>query len=37
MRWIRDPQRTDERTIMPNTGVTEGDAQDIAAFLFTLR
>jgi hypothetical protein len=24
-------------TAMPNTGVTEGDARDIAAYLYTLR
>lgn len=35
--WIRDPQGVDEHTVMPNMGVTESDARDIAAFLYTLR
>ncbi|SFV15976.1 c-type cytochrome [Pseudoduganella namucuonensis] len=35
--WIRDPQRTDPRTAMPNLGVSEADARDIAAYLQTLR
>ena len=37
MRWIRQPHSVDEKTAMPNTGVTERDARDIAAFLYTLR
>ncbi len=36
-RWIRNPWSIDERTAMPNMGVTERDARDIAAFLYTLR
>ena len=35
--WIRDPHGVDEHTVMPNMGVTEPDARDIAAFLYTLR
>jgi cytochrome c oxidase assembly factor CtaG/cytochrome c2 len=35
--WIRDPQKIDPQTAMPNTGVTERDARDIAAYLYTLR
>jgi cytochrome c len=35
--WIRDPRAMDEKTAMPNTGVTRDDARDIAAFLYTLR
>ena len=34
--WIRDPQKADSLTAMPNTGVTERDARDIAAYLYTL-
>ena len=37
MRWIRQPLSVDEKTAMPNTGVTERDARDITAFLYTLR
>lgn len=35
--WIMDPQRFREQTAMPDMGVTERDARDIAAYLFTLR
>ena len=31
--WIRDPQRFDPRTTMPNLGVTETHARDMAAYL----
>ncbi len=36
VRWIRNPQGVDPLTAMPNLGVTERDARDIAAFLSTL-
>lgn len=36
VRWIRNPQDIDALTAMPNLGVTEHDARDIAAFLATL-
>jgi cytochrome c1 len=35
-RWIRDPRSVEPGTAMPNLGVTAVDAQDIAAYLFTL-
>ena len=34
--WLRDPQGADPGTAMPNVGVTEADAKDIAAYLYTL-
>jgi cytochrome c1 len=34
--WIQDPQRADSATAMPKTGVTERQARDIAAYLYTL-
>ena len=37
VRWIRDPQGVDEKTAMPNVGVTERDARDIAAYIYTRR
>jgi mono/diheme cytochrome c family protein len=37
VRWIRDPQSVEPQTAMPNLQVTEADAQDIAAYLATLR
>jgi cytochrome c2 len=37
VRWIRFPRSVDERTAMPETGVTERDGRDIAAYLYTLR
>lgn len=35
-RWIRDPQSVEPSTAMPNLGVSEIDARDIAAYLLTL-
>ncbi|HEY9280764.1 MAG TPA: c-type cytochrome [Eoetvoesiella sp.] len=35
--WIRWPTRIDPLSAMPDLGVTEQDARDIAAFLYTLR
>ncbi|WP_373047531.1 c-type cytochrome [Vulgatibacter sp.] len=34
--WIRDPQAVNPRTAMPNLGVTEQDARNIAAYLYSL-
>jgi cytochrome c2 len=34
--WIRHPQRIDPGTAMPDTGVTEGDAGHMVAYLYTL-
>jgi len=36
VRWIVDPPALDSATAMPNVGVTERDARDIAAYLYTL-
>ena len=37
VRWIEVPQAIEPGTAMPNLGVPEGDARDIAAYLYTLR
>ena len=37
MMWIQHPQHVARGTAMPDMGVTEGDARDITAFLYTLR
>ena len=37
VRWIQHPQHVERGTAMPEMGVTEDDARDIAAFLYTLR
>jgi cytochrome c len=37
IRWIRAPQAVERGTAMPNLGVTEPEARDIAAYLYTLR
>jgi cytochrome c len=37
IRWIRQPQQVESGTSMPDLGVTEADARDIAAYLYTLR
>lgn len=35
--WLRNPRQVDPLTAMPDLGVTERDARDIAAYLYTLR
>ena len=35
--WIQDPHSVNEKTVMPNLGVTAHDATDIAAYLYSLR
>ncbi|MGW3808894.1 c-type cytochrome [Micromonospora sp. NPDC005113] len=35
-RWIADPQAVEPGTAMPNLGISAIDAQDIAAYLYTL-
>lgn len=37
VRWIRDPQGVVPGNAMPNMGVSEAEARDIAAYLYTLR
>jgi cytochrome c len=37
VRWIQHPQRIEKGTVMPEMGVGEDDARDIAAYLYTLR
>lgn len=34
--WIRDPQSVSPNTAMPDLGVSEQDARDIAAYLYSL-
>jgi cytochrome c2 len=35
--FIRDPRAIAPKSAMPKLGVSEGDARDLAAFLYTLR
>lgn len=35
--WLTVPQSIEPGTAMPNMGVTDGQARDIAAYLYTLR
>jgi mono/diheme cytochrome c family protein len=37
VRWLKSPPDVKPHTAMPDLGVMEGDARDIAAFLYTLR
>src|SRR5688572_27904257 len=37
IRWIQDPQAVEPGTAMPNLGVDEAVARDMAAYLYTLR
>jgi cytochrome c1 len=34
--WIQDPQAVEPGTAMPNLGVTEQEARDMGAYLYTL-
>lgn len=37
IRWIENPPQVDQLTAMPNLGVTDQDARDIAGYLYTLK
>jgi cytochrome c len=37
VRWITVPQAIEPGTVMPNLGVSEARARDIAAYLYTLK
>lgn len=37
VRWIRNPQQVEPRTAMPALGLSEQQARDVAAYLYTLR
>jgi len=37
IRWVRDPRSIDLHTSMPTMQISESDAHDIAAYLYTLR
>jgi cytochrome c len=37
IKWLQRPQDFDPKNVMPNMGVTDQDARDIAAYLYTLR
>ena len=37
IRWIMSPRSVDPRTAMPDMGIPEHDARDIAGYLYTLR
>jgi len=37
IRWIRMPKAVDPHTAMPNMGITESEARDIAGYLYTLK
>jgi cytochrome c2 len=37
IRWLQNPPQVDRLTAMPNLGVTNQDARDIAGYLYTLK
>ena len=37
VRWIVHPREVDPRTAMPETGISEKEARDVAAYLYTAR
>lgn len=37
VRWIKDPKSVEPNTDMPDLGLTDEQARDVAAYLYTLR
>ena len=37
LQWLQDPPAVDAKTAMPKLGLTAADAEDISAYLYTLR
>src|SRR6185437_8681463 len=37
VRWLKNPQSVEPETAMPNIGLSESQAWDVAAYLYTLR
>ncbi len=37
VQWVREPQAIEPRTAMPTLGLSEQEARDVAAYLYTLR
>jgi cytochrome c1 len=37
IRWVQHPHAVDPHTAMPELGMTDADARDVAAYLETLR
>jgi cytochrome c1 len=37
VRWIENPKAIERHTAMPDLGLTEDQAYDVAAYLYTLR
>jgi cytochrome c len=35
--WIQAPQGVNQRTAMPNMGIAESEARNIASYLYTLK
>lgn len=35
--WLKDPPAVDPKTAMPNVGLNDDEARDVAAYLYTLR
>jgi len=37
VRWVRSPQSIEPKTAMPTLGLSDQEARDVAAYLYTLR
>jgi cytochrome c len=37
VRWVRSPQSIEPKTAMPTIGLSDQEARDVAAYLYTLR
>jgi cytochrome c1 len=35
--WLRHPQKVDPKSAMPDLGVSEPEARDMTAYLYTLK
>jgi cytochrome c2 len=35
VRWIQHPRKLSPKTAMPDTGISQNDAKDIAAYLYS--
>jgi cytochrome c1 len=37
IKWVQSPRSVDDRTAMPDVGLSDRQAKDVAAYLYTLR
>lgn len=37
VQWLKDPRQVEPKTAMPNLGLSDDEARDVTAYLYTLR